>query len=76
MSDEKHYSKHFHKDMSQKNIALYLINTNNTLKATYECYQGLINSLKQKDFLKFKAITFNQNKDIAPKMKQFLRLYN
>lgn len=75
LSDEKRYSKHFHKDMSQKDIVQYLINTNNTLKATYECYQGLLNSLKQRNFFKFNAITFNQNKDISPKMKQVLRLY-
>lgn len=75
LSDEKRYSKHFHKDMSQKDIVQYLINTNNTLKATYECYQGLLNSLKQRNFFKFNTITFNQNKDISPKMKQVLRLY-
>ena len=50
-------------------------NTDLTLKATYECYQGLINSLKNKDFNKFKAITFNQNKNLSPKMKQALKLY-
>ena len=35
---EKQYSKHFHQDISQKEIVQYLINTNQTLKATYECY--------------------------------------
>ena len=29
--------------MSQKEIVQYLINTDPILKATYECYQGLIN---------------------------------
>ena len=75
LSEEKHYSKHFHKEISQKEIVQYLINTDSTLKATYECYQGLINSLKEKNFNKFKAITFNQNKNLSPKMKQALRLY-
>ena len=37
--------------------------------------KGLINSLKEKNFNKFKAITFNQNKNLSPKMKQALRLY-
>ena len=46
---KKTYSKHFKKEIVQ-----YLINTNKTLIATYECYQGLINSLKDKDFNKFK----------------------
>lgn len=75
LSDEKHYSKHFRKDISQREIVQYLINTNQTLKTTYECYQGLINSLKEKDFKKFKAITLNQNKNLSLKMKQVLKLY-
>ena len=75
LSEKKQYSKHFHKDMSQKEIVQYLINTNPILKATYECYQGLINSLKEKNFNKFKAITLNQNKNLSLKMKQALRLY-
>ena len=75
LSEEKQYSKHFHKNMSQKEIVQYLINTNQTLKATYECYQGLINSLKEKDFNKFKSIIFNQSKNLSPKMKQALKLY-
>lgn len=50
--------------MSQKDIVQYLINTNQTLKATYEYYQGLINSLKEKDFKNFKAITLNQNRNL------------
>lgn len=53
----------------------YLINTDITVKATYECYQGLINSLKDKDFNKFKAIVFNQNKNLSLKMKKALKLY-
>ena len=64
LSNKKQYSKHFHKDISQKEIVQYLINTNQTLKTTYECYQGLINSLKEKNFEKFKAITLNQNKNL------------
>ena len=52
-----------------------MINTNLTLKTTYECYQGLINSLKEKDFNKFKSITLNQNKNLSQKMKQALKLY-
>ena len=62
LSEKKYYSKHFHKKISQKEIVQYLINTDSTLKATYECYQGLIKSLKKKNFNKFKAITFNQKK--------------
>ena len=72
---KKHYSKHFHRNMTQKEIVQCIINTDVTLKATYECYQGLINSLKEKDFNKFKAIVFNQNKNLSLKMKQALNLY-
>ena len=77
LSEEKRYSKHFQKDISQKEIVQYLINTDSTLKATYECYQGIINSLKDKDFEKFKAISFNQNKNNQnrQKMKKALKLY-
>ena len=32
-------------------------------------------SLKDKDFNKFKAISFNQNKNISQKMKKTLKLY-
>lgn len=75
LNDKKYYSKHFHKDISQKEIVQYLINTNDTLKATYECYQGIINSLKNKDFNKFKAIVEHPNNQISDKMKQALKLY-
>ena len=44
LSDEKKYSKYFKKNISQKEIVTYLINTNSLLKNTYECYQGIINS--------------------------------
>lgn len=76
LSEEKKYSKHFKKEVSQKDIVNYLINTDKTLKATYECYQGLINSLKEKNFNKFKSIVEHQNEDISEKMKQALKLYN
>lgn len=76
LSDKKTYSKHFKKEVSQKEIVNYLINTDKTLKATYECYQGLINSLKDKNFSKFKSIVLHQNINVSNKMKQALKLYN
>ena len=76
LSDKKEYSKHFKKEISQKEIVQYLINTNKELKATYECYQWLINSLKDKDFNKFKSIVLHSNENISDKMKQALKLYN
>ena len=76
LSDEKKYSKHFKKDISQKEIVQYLINTDKTLEATYECYQVIINSLNDKDFNKFKSIITHGNKNISDKMKQTLKLFN
>ena len=75
LSEEKQYSVHFRKEISQKEIVSYLINTDKTLKATYECYQGVINSIKDKNFNKFKNIVLYNNKDISDKMKHVLRLY-
>ena len=50
LSDKNFYSKHFRKYISRKDIVTYLINTNKVLKATYESYQGIINSIKKKGF--------------------------
>ena len=52
-----------------------MINTNQELKATYECYQGIISSIKNKDFNKFKNIIYHPNQNISNKMKQALYLY-
>lgn len=75
LSDKKKYDNHFKKEVSQKDIVNYLINTDSTLKATYECYQGLINSIKDKDFNKFKNIVFHKNNNISDKMNKVIRLY-
>lgn len=75
LSDEKKYSKLFRKEISQKEIVTFLINTNSILKDTYECYQGIINSIKNKDFEKFKNIIYHPNKNISDKMKHVLKLY-
>lgn len=75
LSETKIYSNCFKKHISQKEIVTYLINTDQTLKATYECYQGIVNSLKCKDFVNFKNIVENHNTNISDKMKQALKLY-
>ena len=75
LSDIKKYDNHFKKEVSQKDIVSYLINTDITLKATYECYQGLINSIKDKDFNKFKNIIFHKNNNISGKMNKVIKLY-
>ena len=76
LSSEKKYSKYFRKEMSQQDIVQFLVNTNKTLKTTYQCYQGIINSIKENDFNKFKNIVLHKNKSISDKMKQALKLYN
>ena len=75
LSEKKEYAKHFKKEMSQKDIVNFIINTDKTLKVTYETYQGLINSIKNKDFNKFKSIIHHPNNNISDKMKQALKLY-
>ena len=75
LSEEKKYNKHFQKDISQKEMVNFMINTNQELKATYECYQGIINSIKDKNFNKFKNIIYHQDKNISSKMNQALNLY-
>lgn len=75
LSDVKKYNKHFQKEISQKEIVNFIINTNEELKATYECYQGIINAIQNKNIEKFKAIIYHQNNKISNKMKQALKLY-
>ena len=75
LSEIKEYSSHFKKELSQKEIVTFLINTNKTLKATYECYQGIINSLKLRDFNKFLNIINHPNYLVSDKMKRALFLY-
>ena len=75
LSDIKHYNKYFKKYISQKEMVNFMVNTNQELKATYECYQGIINSLQNKDFKKFRNIVYHPNNNISNKMKQALKLY-
>ena len=75
LGNEKIYSKHFKKKISQREIVTYLVNTDEILKASYETYQGITNSIKNKDIKKFKLIINHPNQKISPKMKQALLLY-
>ena len=75
LSEEKKYNKHFRKEVSQVDMVNYLINTDTTLKATYECYQGIINSLKNKNFDKFLSIINHPNKNLSQKMFKALNLF-
>lgn len=75
LTECKTYSKYFKQEIPQKEIVTYLINTNDNLKATYETYQGIIDSIKNKDFPKFKNIITHQPKDITEQMRKVLKLY-
>ena len=55
----KFYSPNFRKEVTEQYIVTYLINTDTTLQATYKYYQGLLNSLKNKDKDKFTNIIHN-----------------
>ena len=63
------------KKILQKEMVNYMINTDKTLKATYEWYQGIINYIKDKDFKKFKNIINHPNQNVSYKMKQAIKLY-
>ena len=58
---KKTYSKCFRKNMTQKDIVTYLINTDETLYKTYNLYQGILKTLDKKDFNEFKKIIHNTN---------------
>lgn len=70
LSDKLSYSKHFRKEVSQKYIVTYLLNTNYELKVTYNYYQGLLKSLKSKDKQKFLNIIHHPNSLISSYAKK------
>lgn len=75
LSEEKKYSKHFKKEISQVDMVNFLINTNSTLKADYNCYQAIINSLRNKDFDKFLLIINHPSNLLSFKMRKALNLF-
>ena len=76
----KFYSKCFKKEVTEKYIVTYLINTDNELKSTYNYYQGILKSIDLKDKEKFSNIIHHYNKDISIKLdkvnKTFIRMEN
>lgn len=72
---KKTYSKHFKKYLNEQEIVTYLINTNPTLKATYNTYQGIINSIRDKDINKFLNIIHKKQDNLSPHMIKSLRTY-
>ena len=75
LSEKKEYSKYFKKEISSKEIVTYLVNTDETFKATYECYQGLLKAIKNKDIEKFENIVYHSSNKISKDMKKVLELY-
>ena len=75
LDNKKKYSKHFHKEITQSEMVSFMINTDSTLKADYNCYQGIINALKNRNFNKFRNIINHPNKQLSKKMKNALKLF-
>ncbi len=67
---KKFYSPNFRKNVTQKYIVTFLLNTNKELKATYNYYQGLLKALKNKDKQKFINIIHHPNSLISDYAKK------
>lgn len=74
---KKKYNKHFKKEMAQKDIVTYLINTNEKLYNDYQIYQGIEKSINSRNKELFFNIVNNNknNKNISKKMRQALKTY-
>ena len=74
---KKKYSKCFRKEMTQKEIVTYLINTDKTLYNDYQIYQGLVKAINDRDKETYLSIVHNNknNKNISLKMKKALKTY-
>ena len=73
----KKYNKHFRKEMTEKEIVTYLINSDKTLYTEYQIYQGLDKAINNRDKNLFYKIFENNlnNKNISKKMKKALKTY-
>ena len=74
---EKKYNKHFKKEMTEKEIVTYLINTNETLYNDYQIYQGIDKAVNDRDKETYLKIVNNNinNKKISSKMKKALKTF-
>ena len=78
LDDKKRkYNKHFKKEMTEKEIVTYLINTNDTLYNDYQIYQGIDKAINSRDKdLFFNIVNNNRNnKNISKKMKKALKTF-
>ena len=74
--DNKKYSNHFGKEITDYDIVSYIINTNKELKATYEVYQGILRSIKYKDANLFCNIVSSNHENISEYMKTTFKSLN
>lgn len=74
--ENKYYSKHFGKEITEYDIVQYLINTNKLLKDTYNIYQGIIKAIRNKDIDLFVKIIETKHNNISGYMKTALKTYN
>ena len=74
---KKRYNKHFRKEITQKEIVTYLINTDKTLYNEYQIYQGLDKAINNRDKELFYKIVNNNknNKYISKDMKKVLKTF-
>ena len=74
---KKRYSKCFRKEITEKEIVTYLINTDQKLYNDYQVYQGIDRAINTKDKKLFLNIVQNNknNKNISIKMKKALNTY-
>ena len=74
---KKRYNKHFRKEITQKEIVSYLINTDKTLYNEYQIYQGLDKAINNRDKELFYKIVNNNknNKYISKDMKKVLKTF-
>ena len=64
-NSKQNYSHYFRKYVTEDYIITYLINTNHELFVTYNYYQGLLKSLRNRDKNKFFSIIDNPSSDIS-----------
>lgn len=74
--ETKNYSACFGKEISEYDIVSYIINTNKELKATYEVYQGILKSIRNKDSNTFCNIISSKHNNISEYMKTTLKSLN
>ena len=66
----------FNKYMTEVDVVNYIINTNEELKNTYDVYQNLLSSIKNKDYISFTYALNNHNDNISSYMKTSIKTLN